>query len=213
MSALPVLLPLTTFLALAGTVALAGVLPGDSWLREWVLGQVSPAAVEIFRWLNYAGSWQVLGPAAPLLLLFPRLRRQWWLWLAVLVAAPALESMLKPLVGRLRPEGAAFGFPSGHATAAAAYLGAVIVGAGDLRPLARWTLRAGAATVILLVGLARIVLRAHWPSDVLGGIALGLACATGAALISAAIRRSPAGPMFPARPSPGSSWQTPPGPS
>jgi membrane-associated phospholipid phosphatase len=41
-----------------------------------------------------------------------------------------------------------------------------------------------AIVMILLVGLARVLLRAHWPSDVLGGIALGLALASIASLIA-----------------------------
>lgn len=100
-----------------------------------------------------------------------------------MIAAPSLEYLLKPLIGRPRPEGAGFGFPSGHTTAAA-YIGALIQAAADLPPLARRFLRAIAATLVVLVGLARIVLRAHWPSDVLGGIALGFACAVGAAVLS-----------------------------
>jgi membrane-associated phospholipid phosphatase len=43
--------------------------------------------------------------------------------------------------------------------------------------------------MIVLVALARVVLRAHWPSDSLGGIALGLALASAAAAIAAAQRR------------------------
>ncbi len=31
--------------------------------------------------------------------------------------------------------------------------------------------------MVLLVGLARLVLHAHWPSDVLGGLLLGSSCA------------------------------------
>jgi membrane-associated phospholipid phosphatase len=37
----------------------------------------------------------------------------------------------------------------------------------------------------LLVALARVILGAHWPSDALGGLALGLALASGAALLAA----------------------------
>jgi diacylglycerol kinase (ATP) len=47
----------------------------------------------------------------------------------------------------------------------------------------RWnrTTRLALTTVVLmmvfLVGLARLVLHAHWPSDVLGGLLLGSSCA------------------------------------
>jgi membrane-associated phospholipid phosphatase len=38
-----------------------------------------------------------------------------------------------------------------------------------------------AVLVVLLVALARVVLRAHWPLDAVGGAALGLALASAAA--------------------------------
>jgi undecaprenyl-diphosphatase len=199
------------FLALAGGVALTGVLPGDAWLRDLILAHASPSLIAVMRWINVAGSWRVLVPAAPLLLLFPGTRRHWWIWLLLLLAAPSLEYVLKPLVGRARPEGLAFGFPSGHATATAAYMSALAWAAADLRPLGRWLLRALAAAMVVLVGLARIVLRAHWPSDVLGGIALGLACAVGAVLIASSLDRARAGSASPeaARDAPS---RTPPAP-
>ena len=74
------------------------------------------------------------------------------------------------------------GFPSGHATAAAAFFGAVFYLAESLRPPARRLVRVAALVIIVLVATARVMLRAHWPSDALAGIALGLALASGAAL-------------------------------
>ena len=100
-----------------------------------------------------------------------------------MIAAPAAEGLLKIAIGRARPESGAFGFPSGHATAAAAFFGAVLYLAGSLPPARRRVVRALAVVCIVLVGCARIILRAHWPSDVLGGITLGLALATLAALL------------------------------
>ncbi len=74
-------------------------------------------------------------------------------------------------------------FPSGHVTAAAAffvlavYLRQKAVGSRDANGI--WW--ASAAVIVLLVGIARIVLKAHWPLDGAGGAALGLACASAAA--------------------------------
>lgn len=62
-----------------------------------------------------------------------------------------------------------YAFPSGDAMNASvlwSYL------AGHYR---RWPLIAAAAILIPLVGLARIYRGAHWPVDVIGGIAMGLA--------------------------------------
>ena len=173
------------FVALGAAVAMMGVLPADAAVREALLGWATPAVVGLMRVVNHGGDWRVLFPATLLLLaLFPRARERWWLWIVLMIAAPAAEGLLKIAIGRARPESAAFGFPSGHATAAAAFFGAVLYLAGSLPPASRRAVRALAVACIVLVGLARIILRAHWPSDVLGGITLGLGLATIAALLS-----------------------------
>jgi undecaprenyl-diphosphatase len=172
------------FLALAGAVVLLGVLPADAAVRKGVLAWASPAVVEIMRIVNRLGEWRLLLPATLLLfLIFRRARARWWIWIALMIAAPALEGLLKIAIGRPRPEGPAFGFPSGHATAAAAFFGAILYLAGSLPPGRRRLVRSLAVACIVLVGLARIILRAHWPSDVLGGITLGLGLATIAAIL------------------------------
>ena len=93
------------------------------------------------------------------------------------------------------------GFPSGHATAAAAYFGAVFYLARPLPPRARVLVRTGAVLTILLVALARVILRAHWPADSIAGIGLGLALASAAVLLNESGRppepeRQPAGPVL-----------------
>ena len=174
------------FLALTLAVLLVDPFPGDAAARSWVLGYGSPVVVRAARAVNYLGSWQVLLPATLVLLVaFPRARSRWWLWVGLLLAAPAAEGLLKIVIGRARPEEASMGFPSGHATAAAAFFGAVIYLAGSLPPPARIGVRAASVVLIVVVALARIILRAHWPVDTLAGIALGLFFASLATMLDA----------------------------
>jgi membrane-associated phospholipid phosphatase len=171
--------------ALIATVVTLGAVPADTALREAILSLASPAVVEMMRLVNRAGDWRVLAPGMVLMFVaFPEARRRWWLWSALMVAAPLMEWTLKHMVQRTRPEDLSLGFPSGHSTAAAAFWGAVIFLADSLSPRLSRATRVLAVTMIVLVGLARVVLRAHWPSDVLGGIALGLALAAIAGLIA-----------------------------
>jgi PAP2 superfamily len=171
--------------ALVATVVTLGAVPADTALREAILSLASPAVVEMMRLVNRAGDWRVLAPGMVLMFVaFPEARRRWWLWSALMVAAPLMEWTLKHMVQRTRPEDLSLGFPSGHSTAAAAFWGAVIFLADSLSPRLCRATRVLAVTIIVLVGLARVVLRAHWPSDVLGGIALGLALAAIAGLIA-----------------------------
>jgi len=173
------------FVLLALAVVLTGTPPGDWAARDALLASASPPVLAAMRVINWAGSWKVLLPATLLLLLaFPRARERWYLWVGLMIAAPATEGLLKVVIGRQRPEDASMGFPSGHATAAAAFFGAAIYLAEPLPPLARRCVRAAAVALIVLVAVARVILRAHWPSDALAGIALGTAFASAAVLLA-----------------------------
>jgi len=174
------------FLTLTAAVLLLGAAPADVGAREMLLGLATPAVVDAMRVVNAAGDWRGLVPGTLLLfVVFRQARDRWWLWAGLMLMAPTLEWVVKQLVGRPRPEALSLGFPSGHATAAAAFFGAVMFLAGALPPrLGAWV-RGLAAVMILLVGMARVILRAHWPSDVLAGIALGLALAAAAGLLAA----------------------------
>jgi undecaprenyl-diphosphatase len=174
--------------ALAGSAVLGGALPADAPVRDALLSWAGPTVVATLRVANLAGEWRVLLPASLLLfLVFPRARRRWWLWAGTMIAAPLAEGLFKHLIARPRPEATSFGFPSGHVTAAAAFFGIVIYLAGALPgPALRRAVRLGALAIIVLVAVARVVLRAHWPSDALGGLALGLALASAASLIDSA---------------------------
>jgi undecaprenyl-diphosphatase len=175
---------LALFLVLSAGAAL-GTLPGDLAVRALVRAHLGSEAGPLFHGVNLGGTWLVLLPATALLFaLSPHARRRWWLWCAVLVIAPNIENGWKVLVGRARPVGLAFGFPSGHATAAAAYVVTALYLLGRT-PLGRGgRVAVGAVVVVVLgvgVGAARLALDAHWVSDVVGGWALGTACAAGAA--------------------------------
>ena len=123
-------------------------------------------------------------PANLLLFLLSRAaRRRWWLWSGIQVGSSLLEQAFKFMVGRPRPSGFSLGFPSGHSTAAATFAVILIyiVCREHPGPVRRHGLQALAIVVMILVGWARIVLHAHWPTDVLGGFLLGAGCAAAGA--------------------------------
>jgi undecaprenyl-diphosphatase len=175
------------FVLLAILTALVGTLPLDAAVLQALTAWASPTVVAVMRVVNWGGDKYLLAPALLLVLaVFPVARARWWIWAGLMIVAPLAEGVLKEVVARPRPAGLGYGFPSGHATAAAAFFGAVFYLAGSLQSRAvRLPVRVLAVLTVLLVALARVILRAHWPSDALGGLTLGLALASAAALIAA----------------------------
>ena len=177
---------LTAFVALSLAALFVDMVTADTAVRQMVLASASPGVIAVMRVVNVGGDWKFLLPATLVLIAtFRRARATWWVWIALMIAAPLTEGAMKMLVGRPRPEALSYGFPSGHATAAAAYFGALLYLSEPLPALPRRALRLSAVALIILVGVARLMLRAHWPSDVLGGFALGLALASAATVIAA----------------------------
>jgi membrane-associated phospholipid phosphatase len=171
------------FVVLTAT-ALGGTVSGEAELRHALMRWASPEVVDVLRVLNFAGDWRVVLPIGIILVaLLPQARARWWVWLGLIIVVPLVQSWVQYVVGRTRPEDLSLGFPSGHVTAAAAFFGVVIYLAQALPWRGpRLTVQALAAMMVVTVALARVVLRAHWPSDAVGGVALGLALASAAVL-------------------------------
>jgi undecaprenyl-diphosphatase len=170
--------------ATTALLAATGVLPGESAVRAVVRGASSAEMRSLARTIRPLGTWWGILPGVLLLLaISAHARRRWWLWGLALVVAPLVGEALQELVGRLRPRGPALGFPSGHATAIAAFAVATIylTGRSGLPRVVRLVIAVGAVVAALAVGLSRMVLDAHWPLDVVAGFALGAAGAAVAA--------------------------------
>ena len=114
-----------------------------------------------------------------------------------------LTEIQKLGISRLRPDGNphlvdtfSLSFPSGHsANAMMIYLSLALL----LPQSRRWPWIAGALLLAALVGLSRIMLGVHWPSDVIGGWSYGALWAMLLVAIDQMLRRRVAvGPADPA---------------
>lgn len=156
-----------------------GHLTGPKWLAE--------AARDI----TGLGSNVVLALACILAAFYLKIARRYFelALLATSVAAGlVLTNLLKIGVDRVRPDlpetPAVFSasFPSGHATMSAlvflvmAFIVTRIQRHGEVTTLSF----VSAVGLIVLVGISRIYLGLHYPSDVLAGWCLGVACVVGA---------------------------------
>jgi undecaprenyl-diphosphatase len=167
------------------------------WLIMLVFG-AGPVDRSIYETL-YAGDRPVLAALAraftflgePTLLIAAGIALGLWVWwrghvrlalsvTAITLLARALNEFQKIWIARSRPDlethlvvVKTMSFPSGHSTSAMVfYLTAALV----LSQGSRWRHAAVAAGLLLavLIGLSRVMLGVHWPSDVVGGWAFGL---------------------------------------
>jgi membrane-associated phospholipid phosphatase len=114
----------TVLFLLLSVAAAHGPLPGDPAARMLVKAWATPAVVAMAHVINVGGTWMVLVPATALLFAVSRhARRRWWLWCLTLAAAPHDRERVEGTdrAARVR-QATAYGFPSGHATAAGGFV-------------------------------------------------------------------------------------------
>ncbi len=130
-----------------------------------------------------AGIWQVLLGVVGIVALFVLERRAGWLMLIGSISS-LLDNIIKIVVSRQRPPAdlvhilsptTGFSYPSGHAVFFTwmSFMLAFSL-APRIKPAYRSILWSLAAVVIVLTCIARVWAGEHWPSDVLGGVLLGI---------------------------------------
>ena len=142
-----------------------------------------PPGVLFVLFATKLGDWAILLAATFLATAWLFYRRQGRLGLLLLgstLAGRAAVGLQKLMLARLRPENEnplvqvyGFAFPSGHAANSMIVyltLALLLTAPGPLRRRAV----IAAVTVSILVGISRVMLAVHWPSDVIGGWAFGL---------------------------------------
>jgi undecaprenyl-diphosphatase len=124
-----------------------------------------------------------------LMLIFHERRRAAMIFGGTVVLAQISSELLKVLYDRPRPSLVAHGsivysqsFPSGHSTLAAAtfFTLAAVVASVERKKRTKALIFGMAITFVVTVGVSRVYLGVHWPSDVLGGWALGASWALAA---------------------------------
>ncbi len=162
-----------------------GVIEGESRRFDravllWI-GANFPAWLDgPMRFITALGYYQVVLPLLAVATLGFYLA-SWRLSAVVLLVSTAggavLTTVLKAVFRRARPElfdsgytAAFYSFPSGHATVAVGFYGALtLMLAYHLRGRLRWAVVIVGAALVLLIGFSRLYLGVHYPTDVLAG--------------------------------------------
>ena len=180
------LVSLDAFLALTCLVVTGATQMFDDSALNQIYGSNTEETRVLFRYISFAGSlWAVLAVTVAVTAIYLLMRKYWRaLFLSASVGALWLiDEALKFSIARERPGlgsdafGLGYSYPSGHTLVGMGmYFTIAILLSDELREegqrLAVW-LFAGA--IVFLIGLSRLVLGVHYPTDVLGSALLGMA--------------------------------------
>jgi undecaprenyl-diphosphatase len=175
------------FVAVAIAVTF-GPLPGDAAIAGVLARQFHQLAEALTR-LTSSIVWSALVVAGVVGLVLSRHPRAALVLFLADGTSEGVLLLIKAAVDRPRPEGAVLSdiiatasFPSSHAARATLVLALVLLAAGRVSgrrvtpPVLALSV-AGSAVFLLFVGVARVAIGEHWPSDVLGGYLFGAAWA------------------------------------
>jgi len=182
----------------------------DMTASGWVHSTTTPAGIRVFEFFTNIGSPVAMAIIAVIgvVVTFVRKHRRLALaWVAAVGGGAIVDGVLKAMIHRTRPQyaaaflhGTSYSFPSGHAMGSMIGYGFVayaIVLTGEWAGWHRQAVFSAAGLMTLLVGVSRVYIGVHYPSDVVGGWAAGLVwltvCITGYQVVSgrSAIRHPP----------------------
>lgn len=162
-----------------------GVSRVDQPWHQWFVTHRAPALTRLAEGISAVGGTTVLAVLALCVAGWLAWRREWQHAVLVGVAtggAGLLVPLLKNLVDRPRPPvvdrlmvETSWSYPSGHSLGATAVLGVLtMVAVARLsQRLARVAVVAAGVLLIVMIGVSRLYLGVHWPSDVVAGWLVG----------------------------------------
>ena len=156
----------------------------DSFVRTAIHQHASPGLTRLMMGFSFIGSVatiSVLCVALVSVLLYFRRARLAALLAITMLGMAALDFLLKSAFHRPRPVAffgtspASYSFPSGHAFGALCFYGvlAAIFAARARGKATKWCIWTVAVLLIGMIGLSRIYLGVHYPSDVIAGYCAG----------------------------------------
>lgn len=186
-----VLAPLYLFGELAEEVLEKEAFAIDRPILMFMQENATPLLDRTMVLVSEIGSIRVLGPCAALIAVVFIIRQQWArlvYWVLGFGGAILLNMGAKQIFSRTRPDlwisiapETSYSFPSGHSMQSMAFVAALAMLAWH-RPALRPLVAAG-AVFVAMVGLSRVYLGVHFPTDVVAGWTAALAWCVGLAFV------------------------------
>ena len=181
------LVPMLFFATIVDEYREDGILPFDKPVLLWVHQLATPAWDHFFITVSEFGYlWGVVpfNVAVQLYLVLRKRYREGLFWFLAVAGSALLNLAVKAYFARERPDlwdsvvvETSFSFPSGHAMGSATLATALIL--LTWRGRWHWPVLVLLPIFVVTVGIARIYLGVHYPSDILAGFAVAVAWVMG----------------------------------
>ncbi|QOS88102.1 MULTISPECIES: phosphatase PAP2 family protein [Peribacillus] len=181
-----VLICLLLFFFLMQEVQSGTPLTFDTYFTKLISVSENTFSFTFFKSIIYLGKSKFIGFGSLLCVLYLWIIKKDYWTMAIfsigMAGGDVLNEWIKNHIKRVRPENhlmeiAGFSFPSGHAMVGliffsmVAYLIMKEIKGNSLK----WAVGIGFVSLILLIGVSRIAMKVHFPTDILAGFALGAA--------------------------------------
>ena len=157
----------------------------DTQIERWIFSFTTNDNFYIYNRITLMGESFLLVPISLLIILGWLLKKQWLLAAGMamsVIGGGTLTLILKILFRSYRPNQINdlivkmnYGFPSGHSVMSILFWGFLcyVLIKNIPNKKIRWIIGIGAALIPLVVGMTRLMLGVHYPTDILGGWMIG----------------------------------------
>jgi undecaprenyl-diphosphatase len=169
--------PVVVFSKIAGEVLEKEPVGLDMTILSWIHAQASATYDYIFLFITTMANVEIIGPLTVLIvawLVYKKRRQDALVVFSSFTGAAAANVVLKFLFHRDRPafwhsliHETGYSFPSGHAMLSSALILSIILITWHTK--ARWFVTVGGLILILLVGISRLYMGVHYPTDIIAG--------------------------------------------
>lgn len=179
-----IIVALTGFGAILFFVLGKETLVFDTVIRQWFYSLRSEPLTAVLKVITYMGNWQSISLLCLILLIFKSTRVNFGVPVSIVaIFVTIFNKLIKYVVQRPRPdvslhliEQGGFSFTSGHSITSMAVFGILIF---LVRKYVTSKKKANILTAVLIIplifiGLSRIYMGVHYPTDVLAGWCLGI---------------------------------------
>ena len=156
----------------------------DVALMDYIHNSTNPIITSIMKFISFIGSATFLVPAIAMVISYAIVKKKYYITKLILLSTAGswiLNFLLKEIFQRTRPveyflvNQGGLSFPSGHSMVTMTFYTtlAYLLAKNTKNANKKRLIKIIAYVMIILMGISRIYLGVHWPTDVLGAYLIG----------------------------------------